>query len=251
MPCFKRTKEQCCHQASPERDVLGLEDRPLVLGKPDTELGCGTQAAGPWGVPSLGKRNISGTSSWHLQQAESKGGRHGLSGLCSAALLRQSNFTKKGTWSASVRQASRPCQLCLHPTAVPGGQEEEEEEAVGGKWQQCSVLAAQGQPQVSPRVSTSPQKGGEKQTGLWWLVSPRNSRRFVGSLSLCLPLPTPAARGLLPVPQGMNPLLLGVCASPMPWDTTLNTDPLPQGCCCGQQRSQKHSSGYTDNINLL
>lgn len=177
--------------------------------------GAGGQGHQSWGNLTLswavGHRlqdtgcSISGEEeySWHIILAPpagwEQGGRHGLSGLCSAALSRQSNFTKKGTWSASVRQASGPCQLCLHPTAVPGDQEEEEE-ALGGKWQRCSVLEAQGQPQVSPRVSTSPQKGEENQTGVWWLVSPRSSGRFVGNLSLCFPHPTPAARGHLPVP---------------------------------------------------
>lgn len=81
MPRFKRTKEQCCHQASPERDLLGLEDRPLVLGKPNTELGNGIQAAGPQEVPSLGIRSVSGTLSWHLQQAQSKEGGTGWAGF--------------------------------------------------------------------------------------------------------------------------------------------------------------------------
>lgn len=90
---------------------------------------------------------------WHvgpdLRHAEHR--EEGSQGeqLRSAALSRQSGFTKKGTLSTSVhRGLQRLCLLCLRPRHSPqrlggGG-------GGGGKWQQapCSALAAR-QPATS------------------------------------------------------------------------------------------------------
>lgn len=49
-------------------------------------------------------------------------GAAGASRICSAALSRQSDFTKKGTRSTSACWAlQRLCRLCLHPWCLGGG----------------------------------------------------------------------------------------------------------------------------------
>lgn len=167
----------------------GRRTRPPVLGKPNTELGCGTQAAGPRGAPSLGKRNISGTSSWHLQQAESKEGGTGWAGFALQHFRDKAILLKKELGALqSVKHRGRASSVSI-PLQSPVTRRRRRRH-----WEENSNAA------LCWRLRASPQKGEENQTGVWWLVSPRSSGRFVGNLSLCFPHPTPAARGHLPVP---------------------------------------------------
>lgn len=203
MPYLKITKEQCCHQASPEREMLGLEDRPLVLGKPNTALGYGTRAAAPRDGPSLGMRSISGTASRHSSSPRAR-----REWVGSAALSRQSNFTKKGTWSTSVHQAGGCASSVSIPLGPwPGGG------GGGGRGRKMATdmllctggsgpaQRARGSQPAHRRVGRSKRGFGgcshQGAAGLWWGISPSISQS-------CCPV-------ALTRPQGMNPPLLCLC----------------------------------------
>lgn len=92
-----------------------------------------------------------------------------MSGLCSAELLRQSNFTKKGTWSTSVRRASRLCQVCLHPAAVPRGGGGGEGGGSGKKMAMYTLLCTDGSGPATSEpegLSQPTERWGEAHGGL-------------------------------------------------------------------------------------
>lgn len=93
-------------------------------------------------------------------------GAAGARRICSAALSRQSDFTKKGTWSTWARRGlQRLCRLCLHLWCPGGGGGGSRRKMATGAllWLSSSRRAWE-LLQAALGVSGSPQQGLEKQT---------------------------------------------------------------------------------------
>lgn len=179
------------------------EDRPLVLGKPSTELGNGTQ------LQDLGC-SISRNEEyfWHITQGTSSRPRARREAQSERALLcstlETKQFTKKGTGSTSVRRAS---SVSIPLQSLVTRRRRRRKMA-------ADTLLCSGPASSEPEGLSQPRRVGRSKRGLVNGLT-EEQRDTGGESSPLFPLPTPAAQALS-CSQGMNPALLGVCVSPSP-----------------------------------